>query len=61
MNAFLHGDLNKEVYMQPSRGVDASPKICCRLHRALYGLKQPPHAWFEKFVSVIKAPGFERR
>ena len=57
-NAFLHGDLREEVYMHPPPGVDAPPGYVCRLRRALYGLKQAPRAWFERFVSVIKAAGF---
>jgi len=57
-NAFLHGDLNEEVYMQPPPGVSAPPGYVCRLRRALYGLKQAPRAWFERFVSVIWAAGF---
>jgi len=57
-NAFLHGDLNEEVYMQPPPGVDAPLGYVCRLRRALYGLKQAPRAWFERFVSVIRAAGF---
>ena len=57
-NAFLHGDLHEEVYMQPPPGVDTSPGYVCRLRRALYGLKQAPHAWFERFASVIMAAGF---
>jgi hypothetical protein len=58
-NAFLHGDLNEEVYMQPPPGVNALPGYVCRLRRALYGLKQAPRAWFERFVSVINAAGFK--
>jgi len=57
-NAFLHGDLHEEVYMHPPPGVDAPSGHVCRLRRALYGLKQAPRAWFERFVSVIKAAGF---
>ena len=57
-NAFLHGDLHEEVYMQPPPGVDAPSGHVCRLRRALYGLKQAPRAWFERFVSVIRAAGF---
>src|SRR6185369_8039605 len=57
-NAFLHGDLHEEVYMQLPLGVDAPSGYVCRLRRALYGLKQAPRAWFERFVSVIQAAGF---
>jgi hypothetical protein len=57
-NAFLHGDLNEEVHMQPPPSVDAPLGYVCRFRRALYGLKQAPCAWFERFVSVIRAAGF---
>ena len=57
-NAFLHGDLHEEVYMQPPPGVDVPSGHVCRLRCALYGLKQAPHAWFDRFVSVIQAAGF---
>lgn len=45
-NAFLHGYLDEEVFMKQSQGfVDSScPDYVCRLHKAIYGLKQAPHA-----------------
>ena len=46
-NAFLHGDLHEEVYMQPPPGVKVPNGYVCHIHRALYGLKQTPHVWFE--------------
>ncbi|XP_037459546.1 uncharacterized mitochondrial protein AtMg00810-like [Triticum dicoccoides] len=57
-NAFLHGDLHEEVYMQPSLGIEVPPGHVCRLRKALYGLKQAPRAWFERFSSVVQAAGF---
>jgi len=30
----------------------------CELKKTLYGLKQDPQAWFEKFTTVIASFGF---
>ena len=34
--------------------------MVCRLHKAIYGLKQSPHAWYAKLSSVLEATGFVR-
>ncbi|WJZ96954.1 hypothetical protein VitviT2T_015594 [Vitis vinifera] len=57
-NAFLNGDLSKEVYMQPPPGLSIESNKVCHLRRALYGLKQAPRAWFAKFSSTIFRLGY---
>jgi len=40
-NAFLHGDLHKEIYMSPPCGFRRQGEnLVCRLHKSLYDLKQ---------------------
>lgn len=59
-NAFLYGNLSETVYMtQPSGFVDkARPDHVCLLHKAIYGLKQSPRAWFDKFSTYLLEFGF---
>lgn len=57
-NAFLNGDLTKEVRIKPHFGYLHPPHKVCKLHCALYGLKQTARAWFSKFSTTIQQYGF---
>ena len=54
-NAFLHDELEEEVYMQllPGCQLTRKPNQVCKLKKALYGLKQSPRAWFGRFTRAL--------
>ena len=62
-NAFLHGELSEEVYMDlPPRCM--IPEVYCRkvckLKKSLYGLKQSPGAWFGRFTKSMRTFGYHQ-
>lgn len=59
-NAFLHGALVEEVYMeQPQSFVNPThPDFVCKLHKAIYGLKQAPRAWYTRLSTILLELGF---
>ncbi|CAL2227907.1 unnamed protein product [Prunus armeniaca] len=61
-NAFLHGELEEEVYMSlpPEYRVTGETGNVCKLKKALYELKQSPRAWFGRFTTAMKKFGYRQ-
>ena len=62
-NAFLHGELFEEVYMELPLGCmipEMHSRKVWRLKKSLYGLKQSSRAWFERFTKSMKAFGYRQ-
>ena len=60
--AFLHGDLDKELYMKQPEGyaIPGKEHLVCKLKRSLYGLKQARRQWYKKFDAFMLKHGFKR-
>ncbi|KAL2235826.1 UNVERIFIED_CONTAM: Retrovirus-related Pol polyprotein from transposon TNT 1-94 [Sesamum indicum] len=58
--AFLHGDLEEEIYMVQPEGYNGDDQQVCRLKKSLYGLKQAPRQWYRKFDNFMLEIGFSR-
>lgn len=57
-NAFLHGDLEEKVFMEPPPWFDKGilGKVY-KLKKALYEFKQSPRAWFNRFSQGYETDG----
>ena len=56
----LWGLEGASLYVATSRVYCLGKNIVCKLKKVIYGLKQSPKAWFEKFSMVISGIGFAR-
>ena len=59
-NAFLHGNLHKEVYMQVPEGIPNLEHQVCRLQKSLHGLKQASRQWFQKLSKTLVDLGYQQ-
>ncbi|XP_019087580.1 PREDICTED: uncharacterized protein LOC109127400 [Camelina sativa] len=64
-NAFLHSDLEEEIYMilpqgyTPTSGV-LPPNPACKLHKSIYGLNQASRQWYKCLSQVLLDEDFEQ-
>ncbi|CAB0008867.1 unnamed protein product, partial [Nesidiocoris tenuis] len=59
-SAFLHGELDSEVYIRVPEGVNAGHAVALKLRKALYGLRQAPRKWNEKLNAFFEECGLRR-
>ena len=60
--AFLHGDLEEEIYITQPEGYKVAGKEdwVCKLKKSLYGLKQSPRQWYKRFDSFMRGQKYIR-
>ena len=58
-NAFLHGGLFEETYMEKLHGFVMDSSLVCQLHKLLYGLKKSHRDWYAKINSFFMSLGFK--
>jgi hypothetical protein len=57
--AFLHGELDEEVFViQPPGFGNGDPNKVWRLKKSVYGLKQAPRCWWAKLTEVLEGLGY---
>ncbi|UYV72111.1 hypothetical protein LAZ67_9001848 [Cordylochernes scorpioides] len=59
--AFLHGDLDKELYMELPEGLHTKQtNKVCKLKKAIYGQKQAGRSWNTKIASTLIKNNFKQ-
>ena len=57
--AFLHGDIDIDVYMEQPPGYKEGKDVVLKLEKCLYGLKQAPRQWHHKLTDYLRSLGFK--
>jgi len=59
--AFLNGELEEEIYVEKLEGfvIHGHENKVCKLNKSMYGLKQAPKKWLEKFDNLMISNEFK--
>jgi Reverse transcriptase (RNA-dependent DNA polymerase) len=57
--AFLHGELQEEIYMNVPEGLGTDPNYCLKLKKTIYSLVQSAREFYKKLILVLKSIGFK--
>ena len=58
-NAYLYGDLDRQLYMQQPIGFEIDNKVC-ELKKGIYGLKQAGRQWHNKIKTELEKLGYKQ-
>ena len=60
--AFLHGDLDKKIYIEQSKDFKVKRKndYVCKLNKSFYGLKHALKQWYKKFESIMAEQDYSK-
>ncbi|MBW0519628.1 hypothetical protein O181_059343 [Austropuccinia psidii MF-1] len=59
-SAFLNAPLTEDVYLSIPQGIPLDKKqVFLKLHKAIYGLKQAPLAWYNRLTVWLKSINFK--
>jgi hypothetical protein len=56
--AFLHENLQEEIYMNIPKGMSQDDNNCLLLKKTIYGLVQSAREFYNKLLSTLKSMGF---
>jgi Reverse transcriptase (RNA-dependent DNA polymerase) len=57
-SAFLHDNLDEEIYMDAPSGINVDPNEKLILRKTIYGLIQSTRKFYENLIEVLKVIGF---
>ena len=57
--AFLYGDIDEEIYLNPPEGYPQSGGKALKLLKAIYGLKQSPRQWYHRLQAYLEKIGWK--
>jgi hypothetical protein len=56
--AFLHGNLQEEIYINVPKGMNQDDNTCLLLKKTIYGLVQSARVFYNELLSTLKSMGF---
>jgi hypothetical protein len=59
-NAFCYAKIDGDIYIRPPKELNCGRGKCYKLHKALYGLRTSPRAWYNHLNKFITSLGFKR-